>query len=69
MNPIVPIIAIPTAETFAVSSNSFIEGFFRVLQTLLHLSKKDFDDSVIDMILIEMNHLKIFSFQKINCLL
>ena len=42
MNPIAPSIAIPIAETFAIISNSFLEGFFKMCQTRLDLSKNDF---------------------------
>ncbi len=42
MNPITPIISIPSAETLVVISNSFLVGFFNAYQTLLHLKKNDF---------------------------
>lgn len=42
-NPNVPNAKIPIAETFATISNSFLEGFFKVCQTRLHLIKNDFD--------------------------
>lgn len=41
-NPRNPNIKIPTAETFAIISNSFFEGFFNASQTLLHLTINDF---------------------------
>ena len=43
--PTAPNATIPIAETFAVSSNSFLVGFFKTNQTRLHLTKKDFVDS------------------------
>ena len=39
-----PKIKIPTAETFAIISNSFFDGFFKTDHTLLHLTIKDFID-------------------------
>lgn len=39
-NPIAPRIKIPIAETFAIISNSFLEGFLKACQTLLHFIKK-----------------------------
>lgn len=46
-NPITPMTAIPIAETFAIVSNSFLDGFFKVCQTLVHLTKNDFVFSII----------------------
>ena len=43
-NPKSPRIAIPIAETFAIVSYSFLEGFFKECQTLVHLIKNDFVD-------------------------
>ena len=40
--PISPKIPIPIAETLAISSNSFLDGFFKTCQTLLHFNKNDF---------------------------
>lgn len=40
--PRIPNIKIPIAETFAICSNSFLDGFFNADHTLLHLTKKDF---------------------------
>ncbi len=37
-----PKITTPIAETFAMVSNSFRDGFFKANQTLLHLTKNDF---------------------------
>jgi len=41
-NPKKPSKSIPTAETFAICSYSFLDGFFKISHTLLHLEKKDF---------------------------
>lgn len=46
MKPTAPINPIPTAETFAVNSISFLVGFLNTDQTRLHLSKNDFVFSV-----------------------
>lgn len=46
-NPKIPIIKIPTAETFATFKKSSREGFFKTIQTLLHFSINDFNDSKI----------------------
>ena len=43
-NPRIPNITIPRAETFAIVSNSFLDGFFKANHTLLHLTKNDFVD-------------------------
>jgi len=40
--PRTPNIKIPKAETFAIVSNSFLEGFFNTDHTLLHLTINDF---------------------------
>jgi len=40
--PKIPKMTIPTAETFAIVVYSFFEGFFKMCQTRLHLSKNDF---------------------------
>ena len=42
-NPNTPRITIPTAETLATVWNSSFVGFFKECQTLLDLTKKDFD--------------------------
>lgn len=47
--PTAPSAAIPIAETFAVSSNSFLVGFFITNQTRLHFKKNDFVNSQICM--------------------
>ncbi len=41
-NPMAPRIKIPTAETFATCSNSFLDGFLKTYQTLLHFTRNDF---------------------------
>ena len=41
-NPRTPNAKIPRAETFAIVSNSFLVGFFKTCQTLLHFKKNDF---------------------------
>ncbi len=46
-NPIIPIIAIPIAATFEVCSNSFLDGFFKTSQTLLHLRANEFKFEII----------------------
>ncbi len=43
-NPRIPNIKIPKAETLAIVSNSFFEGFFKTDHTLLHLIANDFID-------------------------
>lgn len=45
--PAAPNATIPIAETFAVSSNSFLVGFFKTNQTRLHFIKNDFVGSKI----------------------
>ncbi len=40
--PITPKAKIPKAETLAIVSNSFLVGFFKTYQTLLHFKKNDF---------------------------
>jgi len=40
--PITPKAKIPKAETLAIVSNSFLVGFFKTYQTLLHFRKNDF---------------------------
>ncbi len=40
--PIIPNAKIPKAETLAIVSNSFLVGFFKTNQTLLHFIKNDF---------------------------
>ncbi len=40
--PITPNAKIPRAETLAIVSNSFLVGFFKTCQTLLHFKKNDF---------------------------
>ncbi len=40
--PRTPNIKIPRAETFAICSNSFLDGFFNADHTLLHLTTNDF---------------------------
>ena len=42
INPIIPNIRIPTAETFATISNSCLVGFFKTFQTLRHFNANDF---------------------------
>lgn len=42
INPKSPKIPMPIAETFAVSWNSFLVGFFKTCHTLLHFNKNDF---------------------------
>ena len=42
--PITPNAKIPKAETLAIVSNSFLVGFFKTNQTLLHFKKNDFVD-------------------------
>ncbi len=48
--PITPKARMPIADTRETSMNSFLDGFFRTCQTLLHFMKKDFDFCAIDMI-------------------
>ncbi len=43
INPRTPKIKIPIAETFAIVSNSFLDGFFKECHTLLHLTENDFN--------------------------
>jgi len=43
-NPRIPNAKIPRAETLAIVSNSFLVGFFKTCQTLLHFRKNDFVD-------------------------
>ena len=43
--PTAPKTIIPIAETFAVSSNSFLVGFFKTNQTRRHFMKNVFVDS------------------------
>ena len=42
INPKRPSITIPTADTFAIVSNSCFEGFFNASQTLLDFIVNDF---------------------------
>lgn len=44
--PITPNAKIPRAETLAIVSNSFLVGFFKTCQTLLHFKKNDFVEVV-----------------------
>ena len=44
INPKSPIIAIPTAETFATFKNSSLVGFFKTIHTLLHFKMKEFNE-------------------------
>jgi len=41
-NPRTPNAKIPSAETLAIVSNSFLDGFFKTCHTLLHFKKNDF---------------------------
>jgi len=57
-NPNVPKMKTPIAETFAMVSNSFLEGFFNTDQTLLHLIVNDFN--FVSISLIKLIDLKIY---------
>ena len=48
--PKTPTTKIPRAEIFATIWNSSIVGFFKMCQTLLHLSKKDFPKTSISFV-------------------
>ena len=54
--------SIPIPETFAIVSNSFLEGFFNTDQTLLHLIANAFVELNIFFIMIrlEIVNLKIY---------
>jgi len=49
IKPIKPINPKPMAATFAVVLNSWLSGFLKILQTLLHLDKNDFIFSIINL--------------------